>query len=51
LKWEEFRRPLDPRDYTMSSIFKRLDKFGDLFGPVLTDRQDISGFLGALKRR
>jgi bifunctional non-homologous end joining protein LigD len=51
LRWEEFRKPLDPKDYTIQNIFKRIDKYGDLFGPVLTDRQDISSFLRALRNR
>jgi bifunctional non-homologous end joining protein LigD len=50
LKWEEFRKPLDPRDYTIANVFKRIDKFGDLFAPALSDRQDISGFLKALRK-
>jgi bifunctional non-homologous end joining protein LigD len=50
LKWEEFKKPLDPRDYTIVSVCRRIDKFGDLFGPVLTDRQDISGFLKVLRK-
>jgi bifunctional non-homologous end joining protein LigD len=50
LKWEEFKKPLDPRDYTIANVFKRIDKFGDLFEPVLSDRQDISGFLKALRK-
>jgi bifunctional non-homologous end joining protein LigD len=50
LKWDEFKRPLDPRDYTIASVFKRIEKFGDLFEPALTDRQDISAFLKALRK-
>ncbi|HET9943384.1 MAG TPA: DNA ligase D [Terriglobia bacterium] len=50
LKWEEFKKPLDPKDYTIVSVFKRIEKYGDLFAPVLTDRQDISGFLQALRK-
>jgi DNA primase len=50
LRWEEFDKPLDPRDYTIVSVFKRIEKFGDLFAPVLNDRQDISGFLKALRK-
>jgi bifunctional non-homologous end joining protein LigD len=49
LRWEEFKKPLDPLDYTIRTIFKRVDKFGDLFEKALTDRQDIGGFLHALK--
>jgi len=51
LKWEEFRRPIDPKVFTIKTIFKRLDKFGDLFEPALSDRQDISGFLESLRTR
>jgi bifunctional non-homologous end joining protein LigD len=51
LRWEEFRRPIDPSRFTIKTIFKRLEKHGDLFEKALTDRQDISGFLGALKKR
>jgi bifunctional non-homologous end joining protein LigD len=49
LKWTEFKRPIDPNAYTIKTVFKRLEKFGDLFEPALTDRQDISGFLASLK--
>jgi bifunctional non-homologous end joining protein LigD len=51
LKWAEFKKPLNPRDYTIVTVFDRLEKYGDLFEPVLTDRQDISGFLKALKKK
>jgi bifunctional non-homologous end joining protein LigD len=51
LKWEEFKKPIDPKAFTIKTIFKRLDKLGDLFEPALTDRQDISGFLESLKKR
>ena len=49
LKWEEFQRPIDPKEYTIKTIFKRLDKFGDLFEKAQADRQDISPFLETLK--
>jgi bifunctional non-homologous end joining protein LigD len=48
LKWDELKRPIDPTEFTIKTIFKRLDKFGDLFEKALTDRQDISGFLESL---
>ena len=51
LKWEELKKPIDPKAFNIETIFKRLDKVGDLFEPALSDRQDISGFLQALKRR
>lgn len=49
LKWEEFKKPIDPRKFTIKTMLKRIDKYGDLLGPALTDRQDISGFLKMLK--
>ncbi|HYR86384.1 MAG TPA: DNA ligase D [Terriglobia bacterium] len=51
LKWEEFKKPIDPNAFTIKTIFKRLDKFGDLFEKALTDRQDIAGFLETLRSR
>jgi len=51
LNWEEFKRPIDPKAFTIKTIFKRLDKYGDLFDKSLSDRQDISQFLGVLTRR
>ena len=51
LKWEELKRTIDPKQFTIKTIFKRLEKFGDLFEKALTDRQDISGFMEILKHR
>jgi hypothetical protein len=33
------------------TIFDRIDKYGDLFEPALTDRQDITGFLNTLRKK
>jgi bifunctional non-homologous end joining protein LigD len=35
LKWEEVNDKLDPTKFTIKTIFKRLDKVGDLWKPVL----------------
>ncbi len=51
LKWEELKKPIDPRTWNIQTIFKRLDKVGDLFEPALSERQDISAFLSALGRK
>jgi bifunctional non-homologous end joining protein LigD len=51
LRWDEFEHPIDPNAFTIKTIFNRLEKFGDLFAPALTDRQDISGFLDILRSR
>ena len=48
LRWEELRRAIDPRKFNMKNIHRRLKRVGDLFAPVLTDRQDIRPFLEAL---
>src|SRR5206468_5801251 len=51
LQWDEFQKPLDPKNYTIETVFERIDRYGDLFGPVLTDRQDISPFLEPVRTR
>ena len=48
LRWEELRRQIDPVKYNIRTIFRRLKRVGDLWAPVLSDRQDISPFLKAL---
>src|SRR5207247_10320236 len=48
LKWEELKRKMDPGQFTIKKIFKRLDKFGDLLEKELKERQDISGSLESL---
>ncbi|MEO6729069.1 MAG: DNA ligase D [Candidatus Dojkabacteria bacterium] len=35
LKWSEVTHKLDPKDYTIKTMAKRLDKVGDLWKPVL----------------
>jgi len=43
LHWEEVARGgFVPRDFNMRNIFDRIEREGDLFAPVLTERQDIS---------
>jgi bifunctional non-homologous end joining protein LigD len=51
LKWQELERPIDPREFTIKTIFKRLENYGELFEAALSDRQDISGFLDVLRQR
>lgn len=50
LQWKELEKPLNPKAFTIKTIFKRLDTYGDLFEKVLSDRQDISAFLEILSR-
>ena len=56
LTWKEVQGALNKKDpqllaFISDQVLKRVDKFGDLFEPALTDRQDISAFLSTLKRR
>ncbi len=51
LRWEELRRSIDPRKFNIKNMKRRLKRVGDLFAPVLTDRQDIAPFLDALAGR
>ncbi len=41
LKWAELRPGLRPADFHIGSMPERLARHGDLFAPVLTDRQDL----------
>lgn len=41
LGWHEVHPGLDPRDYTIRTIFKRLERWGDLFSPVLSHKQAL----------
>ncbi len=35
LEWKEVKKGLDPKAFTIRSIFKRLEKMGDVWKPVL----------------
>lgn len=41
LNWKEVKHGLTPLDFTIKTIHKRLDKVGDLFAKVLTDKNDL----------
>ena len=41
LDWDEVKPGLQPTDFTIAGIPGRLDDRGDLFSPVLDDRQDL----------
>lgn len=41
LKWEEVKKGLDPKNYTIKNIFSRLKKTGDLYAPVLKKGMNI----------
>jgi bifunctional non-homologous end joining protein LigD len=48
LRWSELGRRFEPTRFGMKNLFRRLARTGDLFAPVLTDRQDIAPFLRVL---
>ena len=41
LEWKEVKTGLHPGDFDFKNIFKRLAKKGDLFKPVLTEKNNI----------
>jgi hypothetical protein len=51
LRWAELRRPIDPDVFTIGPIFKRLDRFGDLFAAMWRNSQDIRAFWAGLHTR
>jgi len=52
LEWGEVRaKKITPLSFTMRTIFKRLEKKGDLFKPVLTKRQTLDGAVTKLSER
>jgi bifunctional non-homologous end joining protein LigD len=48
LHWEEVNSKLDPSRFTVKNIFKRLDKEGDLWKPIFTEKADIKKTLDSL---
>ena len=49
ISWEEVRAgSVRPGDFTMSTIFRRLDRVGDLFRGVVSDGQDLDPVLARL---
>jgi len=50
LRWEEIKPGLDPRDFTIKTIHRRLQKTGDLFKGVLGPGVDIAKCIEMLKR-
>jgi bifunctional non-homologous end joining protein LigD len=42
LDWNEVNEKLDPTTFTMKTIFKRLEKYGDLWKPVIGKGADLN---------
>jgi bifunctional non-homologous end joining protein LigD len=49
LRWEEVDDTLDPAAFTMEVTLDRIERHGDLFAGVLTERQSISRALAAIR--
>jgi len=49
LKWTELEKPIEPSEFNIESVPKRIKKSGDLFEPVLSDKQDIRHLIRALR--
>jgi bifunctional non-homologous end joining protein LigD len=49
LKWEEVKKGLNPKDFTIKNILKRIEKNGDLFKNVLGKGIDLSKCISKLE--
>jgi bifunctional non-homologous end joining protein LigD len=49
LRWDEVKEGLDPLAFTMDVVLARIERFGDLFEPVLHGRQSIGKALHKLR--
>lgn len=52
LTWSELEGGIQPTDFTILNIMKRLDKKGDLFKPLTTEKhnQSLSGILSFIEK-
>jgi bifunctional non-homologous end joining protein LigD len=49
LRWEEVTQDLDPEAFTMDAVLARVERFGDLYEPVLTTKQRLEPALRMLE--
>jgi bifunctional non-homologous end joining protein LigD len=49
LRWEEVTPDLDPEAFTMDAVLARVERFGDLYEPVLTTKQRLEPALRMLE--
>jgi bifunctional non-homologous end joining protein LigD len=49
IQWKELTHDLNPKDFTIKTIHKRLDKLGDIFGGVLKDKNNLIKCIKALE--
>jgi bifunctional non-homologous end joining protein LigD len=50
LEWSEVNKKLDPKQFTIKNIFKRLEKKGDIFKPVLGKGIDLKKVLADIAK-
>jgi bifunctional non-homologous end joining protein LigD len=49
IQWNELTPDLNPKDFTIKTIHKRLDKLGDIFSGVLKDKNNLVKCINALE--
>jgi bifunctional non-homologous end joining protein LigD len=49
LRWDEVNESLDPAAFTMEVVLDRIERHGDLFAGVLTEKQSLSKALAAVR--
>ena len=49
LEWNEVKKGLDPKKFTMQTIFRRIQKKGDLWKPVFGKAADLKRALAMLR--
>src|SRR5262249_13677912 len=49
VKWSELEKPIDPSEFNLKTVPKRIKTVGDLFEPVLRDKQDVRHLVRALR--
>ena len=48
LRWEELATDVEPEDFTIRTIWRRLEEVGDLFPPVFAGGQDLRAAMAAV---
>jgi bifunctional non-homologous end joining protein LigD len=49
LRWDEVKPGLDPAAFTMDAVLARIERHGDVFAGVLTERQSLAKALAAVR--